>query len=119
MSMGTKSRLKRERLRVGDIVEIHDELGFVPRTICEITNIDGEMVSGKVGELRWMMPAQNIKVLRRGLAEPSSWLSHEIRYIEGFLKRCNCDECHNLLKRKQAEFELQRTSGGETAPVIQ
>jgi len=112
--MGRVARLKRERLKVGEIIEAEDVCGLLPRTRSRVVSVAGGMVFGAVGELGWGMPRAGLRVLRRGLPEPASWLPYEIRFIEGQVERCDCPDCRELLARKQAQFE--REQSGEAHP---
>ncbi len=103
--MGRKSRLKRERLKVGEIVEVRDRLGVVPQTVCQVLEVGKDMIFAQVGDFNWGMHPSMIEVLRRGLREPQSWLPHEIKFLEHQLQRCDCDMCHQLLRAKREDLE--------------
>lgn len=109
--MGKAARLKRERFAVGEIIEAEDIFGFLPRTLSRVIGVAGGMVLGEVGELRWGIPRAGLRVLRRRLPEPASWLAEEIRFLEGQVKRCDCRQCRELLAGRRAEFERQQAAG--------
>lgn len=107
--MGKKSRLKRDRLKVGEIVEVRDKLGVVPQTVCAVREVGDDMVFAQVGDFHWGMHPSMIEVVRRGLKEPPSWLPFEVAFLEHQVQRCDCDMCHQILRAKREDLERRES----------
>ena len=105
--MGRKARLKRERLRVGEVVELRDRLGVLPQIVCKVASINDDMLWVSVGKIEWGVNPKMVEVIRRGLGEPKSWLQFELKFLKRQVERCDCEECLRLWQQTQAEVLQQ------------
>lgn len=109
--MGTKSREKRDRLREGEIIEVEDTLGFLPRTLARVVEVGSSELWADIGDIHWCIPRSHLRILRRKLAEPRSWLPYEIKMLEHSARTCDCPDCYTRLEAKRAACTLEQTAG--------
>lgn len=102
--MGKKSRLKRERLVVGEIVEVRGRRGLLPPVTFKVEGVESDLIFGSIGEIRWGVNSKLIEVVRRRMPEPRSWLPFEIDFLRQHVARCDCADCREILETKELEF---------------
>ena len=78
--MGKKSRMKRDRLKTGEIIHATDAFGLVPEGMYRVVDCEDGFVNLSVGNIYLGVPQGALIVLGRGILEPISWREHENRF---------------------------------------
>ena len=119
--MGIKSRTKRDRPRIGEVIAIRGLWGSDRVLRCRVDGIEEDSWHLSLGEIFFMSDPKSFWIVGRRLPEPESWLIHEVIFLKDRLQSCDCPACRAFLElkeRKLAEYQRGRAdvvSGGAGA----
>lgn len=108
--MGKKARLKLQKsaLRVGECIKINDPYLGVRELVGEVVGLNDMFVSLQVGELSLGINRKMIRITERNVPKPLSWTSEEIKMLKGSAQTCDCEECRQTLRDKQAQLVAEK-----------
>jgi hypothetical protein len=98
-----------ERPRVGEIIEIEPIVGLPPAGTYRVDACTESTILLSCGKIRLGADRVLIKITKRNLPEPASWLEQEIQFLTEQAAQCDCPDCRRLLKKRLRRQRRQKT----------
>lgn len=94
-------------LQIGEIVEVQSLLGFPLAPLYRVEGFEGSMIRLSCGTFGANIGVDQLRIVRRGLPEPESWLPSQIAQCKAM--SCSCEKCRKLaIELEEAYSDWQK-----------
>lgn len=97
-------QLLKKEPKAGEIVRLASSSPFLPGGLYRVEGREGSLLHLSAGEIGLGTQIGSVRVLARDLPEPHSWLPHEIAVLRALVEMCDCRDCAENLKKKEAQL---------------